>query len=303
MTFSSTALAALIALALGLGGAASASSPPAPSGKADRQRIVALTPFSANVLAHLGIKPVGIGEGAGGDQHLARSLRKVPRLPLSHASNGPNLEQLVNLDPDLVLSERTWAAGHDAIRDLDINVTELDPYTVSSVARSIRNIGDVVGRADAARKLASKMTAQIRKARKGITERPRVLMILGVGESRYAFLPNSWGGDLVTRAGGRLITENLQADGSELLVSGGYAQLSDEEILIRNPDVIIAVPHGRDEDIDEIAQQLRDDDTFASTNAGANGRLYVTLDNAMLQASTGVAATIRKVRRDFLLNR
>jgi iron complex transport system substrate-binding protein len=273
-----------------------------PAAAAKDQRIVALTPFAANVLADLGVKPVGIGEGLGGEKHLDRSLRRVPRLPLSHASNGPNLEQLVELDPDLMLSERTWAAGHEAVEDLGIEVRELDPYRIAAAGKSIRAIGRLVDRKQQAKRLAERTAKQIRKSRRGISSRPRVLMILGVGETPYAFLPNSWGGDLATRAGANLITDGLESEGSELLVSGGYAQLSDEEILIRNPDVIIAVPHGRAEDVDEIAARLREDETFASTNAGANDRIYVTLDNALLQAGTKVARTIRKVRREFLLN-
>ena len=83
-------------------------------------------------------------------------------------------------------------------------------------------------------------------------------MILGVGQTPYAFLPNSWGGD-PSVGPAAAADRGPRGRRQDLLVSGGYAQLSDEEILVRNPDVIIAVPHGRAEDIDEIAEQLRDD--------------------------------------------
>jgi iron complex transport system substrate-binding protein len=265
-------------------------------------RVVALTPFSANVLVELGVKPVAIGEALGGEQHLSRKLKNVDRLPLSHASNGPNLEQLAAKDPDLMFSERTWRAGHGAVEDLGIDVVEADPYRVSYVRRAVEEIGAAVGEKKKARKIGGRISKQYTDAVKGIKERPRVLMILGVGQTPYAFLPNSWGGDLVSRAGGDLITEGLEADGSDLLVSGGYAQLSDEEIILRNPDVIIAVPHGRSEDMEAIAQSLREDETFEETNAGANDRIYVTTDNSLLQASTGLAKTIKRVRSQYLLN-
>src|SRR5690606_7128422 len=94
----------------------------APAEAAKPNRIVALTPFAANTLVRLGIKPVAVGKTPG-NVKLHRKLRKVRKLPLSHASNGPNLEQLAQLDPDLVFSERTWKAGHSAIRQLGIKVT------------------------------------------------------------------------------------------------------------------------------------------------------------------------------------
>lgn len=275
----------------------------APAGAKPPKRIVALTPFAANTLAKLGVKPVAIGIGAGGNAHLHGKLNGVKRLPLSHASNGPNLEQLVATDPDLVFSERTWRAGHEAIRELGIAVREGDPTSVGQTAKRIQKIGRIVGRAKAAKRLAAQSKKSLRRAEGGIESRPRVLMILGVGQTPYAFLPNSWGGDLVTRAGGDLITDGLESSGEDLLVSGGYAQLSDEEILVRNPDVIIAVPHGRSEDVEAIAEELRTDDTFEATNAGQNDRVYVTTDNRLLQASTEAAGAISMVRGRFLLNR
>lgn len=267
-----------------------------------KKRIVALTPFAANTLAKLGAKPVAVGETPG-NVRLDRRLRGVRRLPLSHASNGPNLEQLAELRPDLVLSERTWRAGHGAVRDLGMRVVERDPARVGGVRRKIKAIGRTVGRRKRARRLARRTGRRLRRATRGIESRPRVLMVLGVGQTPYAFLPNSWGGNLVERAGGTLLTDDLVADGEDLLVSGGFAQLSNEEILVRNPDVIIAVPHGRGDDLPAIADSLRENPYFAQTNAGQNGRLHVTTRNTLLQAGTDVAATIKLVRKRYLRNR
>lgn len=273
--------------------------------KKDDPRVVTLTPFSSNVVAALGIKPVAIGDSLGDPGQYSRKLRKVPRLPLSHASNGPNLEQLVSYEPDLMLSERTWRAGHDAVRDLDIDVAELDPYRLKDTKRQVIAIGKLLREKKKAKKVAKKIVKQVRKQKRGANSgpKPRVLLILGVGQTPYAFLPNSWGGNLISQAGGELLTEGLTADGEDFLISGGYAQLSDEEILARNPDIIIAVPHGRAEDLDAIATNLREDETFKATNAGQNDRIYVTLDNRMLQASTKVAGMIKIVRRSWLQNR
>lgn len=277
---------------------------PASAVAAKKQRYVALTPFSANTLVALGKKPVAIGEGIGGDRELDKKLRNVPVLPLSHASNGPNLEQLAQYDPDVVFSERTWQAGHGAIRNLGIRVYMDDPAKISAIKRKVLAIGRLVGEKRKAHRYADRLTRSIKQSTRNISSRPKVLMILGVGQTLYAFLPNTWGGDLVKRAGGSLLTDGLTSEGDDdLLVSGGYAQLSDEEILIRNPDVIIAVPHGRDEDMDDIADNLRDDDTLAATNAGLNDEIYVVSDNTLLQASTKAASTIKRVRQQYLHNR
>jgi len=296
-------LAALAALPLALV-ALLAPVQPADAAKSEKKpRIVALTPFSANTLVKLGVKPIAIGEGQGGAK-LDPKLKKVPTLPLSHAANGPNLEQLAQYDPDIVFSERTWQAGFEAIRGLGIRIVTSDPYRVSSVPRKIRSVGKVVDRKRKAGKLAKQVQGQIKRATADVSSSPRVLMILGVGETPYAFLPTSWGGDLVSAAGGELLTEGLSNDGGDnLLVSGGYAQISDEQIIAMNPDVIIAVAHGRAEDLDAIAENLRNDEAFEVTNAGVNDRIYVTTDDSMLQGNTNVASTINRIRADYLQNR
>lgn len=294
-------LSFLATLALVFGMTASVEA--AKGGKGEKQRIVALTPFSANTLIKLGIKPVAIGEGQGGVK-LDRKLRNVPTLALSHASNGPNLEQLAATDADLVFSERTWKAGFEAIKGLGMQVVTKDPYRVSSVPRKVRSIGKLVGQKAKAGKLADQIQKGTRNATLNPTSNPKVLMILGVGETPYAFLSNSWGGDLIRQAGGALLTEGLTSDGgNDLLVNGGYAQISDEKIIDLNPDVIIAVPHGRADDLGAIAENLRNDPAFGITNAGENGRVYVTTDSSLIQGNTNVASLINKVRNDYLENR
>ncbi len=92
-----------------------------------------------------------------------------------------------------------------------------------------------------------RLRKRIAGARKGISKRPKVLVLLGVGRTPYTFLSNSWGGDVITQAGGRLLTAGLR-DG------GGFARISDEVVLAAQPDVIIGVPHASKQDIPAIAR-------------------------------------------------
>lgn len=261
---------------------------------APSKRIVALTPFAANTLAELGVEPVAIGETLGGRDRFSRKLKGVETLTLSHP-NGPNMEELAVLDPQLVLSSPTWAKGAETMRDLEIDVVDSDPRSVADVFTQTRRIGGLVGRADAAKALAAKLRKQVAKARRGVTHRPRVLLVLGVGRTPFAFLPNSWGGDLVTKAGGRLVTAGVES-------RSGFARISDEAILAADPDVILAIPHADSDDIPEITKFLRANPAWRDSKAVKSGRLYVSTDNSLLQAGTDVASVIRKLRRAYLGN-
>ncbi|MBE2317224.1 ABC transporter substrate-binding protein [Solirubrobacter sp. CPCC 204708] len=257
-------------------------------------RVAALTPFSASTITRLGVRPVVVGQTLGGtDQYLA-SLRNVPVIPLSHPL-GPNMEQLATYNASIVLSSKTWQRGTPAMRRLGMKVYESDPSSIAAVGHETRAIGKILGRTRAANALATKIENDVRAAQQGIKRRPRVLVILGVGRTPYAMLANSWGGDVVAKAGGQLLTQGLRAP-------SGIARISDEIVVQRNPDIIIAVPHGNPGAINRLAQYYRSNPNWRNTRAVKNNRVYVATGNQLLQPYPGVAATIRSVRAKFLKN-
>jgi len=286
----SAVAAAVAALALLLGALLA----PASSQAADSQRIAALTPFGANTLAKLGVKPVAVGQQLGEDAKLSPKLDGVPVLPLSHP-NGPNLEQLAALDPDVVLSSRTWAKGNQAMSNLGIRVIVHEPQSIAGAYADTYKIGQLVGERTTARGLLKSMRKNVNAARKGIQERPKVMLILGVGRSPFTMLPNSWGGDIVTKAGGELLTGGVKS-------TSGFERISDEVVVAENPDIIIAVPHANEDDIPSLTDYLRSNPAWASTEAAQNGRVYVSVDNSLLQAGADISRTIRKVRSAYLKN-
>ncbi len=257
-------------------------------------RIVALTPFGANTLAKLGVRPVAVGQTLGGRDRISPKLKGVPVLTLSHP-NGPNLEQLASLEPDIVLSSPTWAKGNESMGDLGIKVLIREPRLVGDSYSQTLAIGKLVGKTKAAKELNKSVKKRVAQARKDIESRPRVMLILGVGRTPFVFLPNSWGGDLVTKAGGELLTGGVES-------SSGFERISDEVVVAENPDVIIAVPHAEEDDIPSLAEYLRSNPAWAGTNAVENDRIYISVDNSLLQAGTDVVHTIRKVRRSYLDN-
>lgn len=257
-------------------------------------RIVALTPFGANTLAKLGVKPVAVGQTLGGRERISPKLKGVPVLTLSHP-NGPNLEQLASLEPDVVLSSPTWAKGNESMGDLGIRVLIREPRLVRDSYSQTLAIGKLVGKLKAAQALNRSVKKRVAQARKDIESRPRVMLILGVGRTPFVFLPNSWGGDLVTKAGGELLTGGVES-------GSGFERISDEVVVAENPDVIIAVPHAEEDDIPSLAEYLRTNPAWAGTNAVENDRIHISVDNSLLQAGTDIVHTIRKVRRSYLDN-
>jgi iron complex transport system substrate-binding protein len=280
------ALLALALLAAALVAPATATAP---------KRIVALTPFAANTLASLGVKPVAIGQTLGGDENFLPSLRRVRTLPLAHP-NGPNMEQLASLRPGLVLSSPTWARGNRTMRNLDMRVAVEEPLTVRDMYPRIDDIAELVDRERAGRRLVARIQREVSRASQDYKSRPRVLLVLGVGRTPYIFLPNSWGGYILQLAGARLVDAGAES-------RSGFARVSDEAILAADPDVIIGVPHARADDLQGIRDYMRSNETWKLTQAGQDNRIFVWGDDKLLQADLDVGSTVTRVRTRFLKNR
>ena len=149
--------------------------------------------------------PVGIGQTLGGRDRIAPALRGVTQLPLSHP-NGPNLEQLAALNPQLVFSSPTWRAATPACGGSASGRRERSPQRRRvarddrehrphrrlrrrrATARSMRaegRIGDRSGASGAARRCCSCSASAARRTRS---------------------CENSWGGDIVAPRRRRLLT-------------------------------------------------------------------------------------------------
>lgn len=267
---------------------------PVGAGAKKGRRIVALTPFAANTLAKLGVTPIAVGQTLGGRERLSPRVSHVPILKLSHPM-GPNLEQLTALRPTLVLSSQTWAKGNLAMEKLGIRVETRDPRSISGALADTYKIGEAVGRKHTARELLKRMRTRIAAAESGVRRHPKVMLILGVGHAPFTFLPNSWGGSLVRAAGGELVTGGASS-------RSGFQRISDEVVVAEDPDVIIAVPHADPEDIPALTRFLKSDPAWSSTKAAKRGRVYVSVDNSLLQAGTDIARTITKIRESYLHN-
>ncbi|MBF6620276.1 MAG: hypothetical protein ITG02_08610, partial [Patulibacter sp.] len=103
-------------------------------------RVVTLTPFQSNVVARLGVRPVAVGSDVGNGIRLHSGLNRVPRLTLSHP-DGPNLEQLLRLKPNLLLSSPNWRVGNAKLRRRGLAVSDAwEPTRVRNVSPGVRRI-------------------------------------------------------------------------------------------------------------------------------------------------------------------
>jgi iron complex transport system substrate-binding protein len=148
-----------------------------------------------------------------------------------------NLEAIVDLEPDLVLAaEINTAEQVKSIEDLGLNVFLLaNPTTIAEMYTNLTTVGQLVGRADEAASLISSLesrVADVESRLAGAPDRPKVFYELDGSDPAAPWTAGAetFINTLIEQAGG----ENIAAS-----VDSGYFQLSIEDLLVKDPDIIL----------------------------------------------------------------
>lgn len=212
-------------------------------------RIVSLAPSVTEVLFALGLdrEIVGINDS---DDYPPERVRGRPRVGGAIVS----LERVVALKPDLVVGMPSLQ--HDQLvrlRTLRLPVLAVDAASVDETVDLVRLLGRVTGRRRQAEDLALSLQRRAAAVRPSLRRTAYIEVwhepVLAAGGATLA-------DDLVTRAGGANIFGNRR----------GYVPVPLEEVVSRNPQVILLLYPGRD--------RLRGRPGWATLDAVRAGRVY-----------------------------
>ncbi len=231
------------------------------------ERIVSLSPANTEIVFALGAGDRLLG-GTDFDDF---PPGEVDRLAHVATYNGVLMEQVVALEPDLVLAAGNYLtppADIARMRELGYPVVVVYADTVDAVLADIELIGDAVGEGDAARDLTAAMRADIDQITAAVAQtddRPRVFYQIGSEPEIYGPAPGSFIADMVVLAGGDPIltsdpavfsipVEQLVAADPEVIVVGdaNYG-VCPESVMVRPGwDVMTAVRNGDVRAVDDI---------------------------------------------------
>src|SRR5262245_25237049 len=152
----------------------------------------------------------------------------------------PSLETILGLRPDQVIMMKNRPDVALKLRQAGIDVTELQPENLAGIYESIRTIAEKISVPARGRSLIKSIEDQLHAiaADKGYGLKPRVLFIVGRTPGAVSDLiavgPGSYIGELIELAG----ADNVFADAAV-----SYPKLNMEDVIRRNPDVIIDMGH------------------------------------------------------------
>ncbi|EHL06649.1 ABC transporter substrate-binding protein [Desulfitobacterium hafniense] len=235
------------------------------------QRIICLAPPSTEILSALGLDrkligltvydnyPVGIQENA---EYIFED------------SLNPNLEQLIQLKPDLVVTGMHKDSFINSLRSLGIPVAHLNPQSLESTYQTIEKLGYITNTQEQAQAVLQGMKAKeqaIADKVEAIKESERVRVWIEVDPGLFTAGAGTFLNELITKAGGINIASDVQ----------DWAQYSEEQVIEKNPQVILSTYSYY---MDNVKATIAARPAWQAIDAVSNDRIY-DLDSDMVTRS------------------
>ncbi len=227
------------------GGSASSTPTPAPAPAIDAygkaitfpktapQRIISLVPSTSEMLAALNVQDRVVGVDAFTD-YPAEMLKKTK---ISDPSGNFNVEQIISLKPDLVVSSGGITKKYDdQFSQLGMHVVDMPSTNFTQALQQIDLLGRLTHTESTATNLRQQLQQQIDAigAKVANTTSPKVLLEIDASTpgKPYVFGGGSFGDELLRLAH----ATNVFHDNAS---NGGYPQVTDEAILSANPQYVV----------------------------------------------------------------
>jgi iron complex transport system substrate-binding protein len=226
------------------------------------QRIVSLAPSNTEILFALGLgdKVVGVTDWCDYPPE-ALGKEKVG------SYDTPDIEKIVALNSDLVLV--AYGTTMDVINNLvglGLTVFGIKSTDLDDVLNDIRTVGEITDKEVEANVLTSEMESRIQAVTdqtEELEQRPRVFYIVW-HDPLWTAGSETFIHELIEKGGGVNICQNIT----------GYTTISIEEVVARNPEVIITSEWS--------FEWARNETLLQGTNASQTGRIY-TCDDDLVQ--------------------
>jgi iron complex transport system substrate-binding protein len=196
-------------------------------------RIISLAATDSEILSAIGAAAQVIGV----DAYTDFPAGMVTKTKYTDSNGIPNVEQIINARPDLVLSfggeTRSW---DQQLLQAKVNVVSLPLGNIDGSLNDILLVGQLTHQYPGAATLVDQMRTRINAVRDKVKYAPKVSVYMEVDDSTpgkpYVTGGNTFGDQLIIDAGGT----NIFASNS---TNGGYPQVGDESIIAANPQVIV----------------------------------------------------------------
>lgn len=192
------------------------------------ERVVVIAPAIAEMMESLDLDQYIVGRGQYGPWS-----QQLQSLPVVGGYNNPNAERVIDLQATIVINSYSQAAAHShqALRQIGVEVIELDTSTIEGIYQSLKLLGERFHKEEMAESLLDDIKESLRQIKLMAKKAPRksVLFVVGM-EPLYVAGPESHIDYLISLVGGNNIIDVHKVS---------YQQISMETIIQHQPEIII----------------------------------------------------------------
>ena len=226
------------------------------------ERIVSHVPSITETLFAL-----GLGERVVGVSDYCDYPEEAKLKPSVGNYYNPTVEKIVELEPDLVLTDGYSEGLIVQLEDLGITSFVINPKDIDHILRDIELVGKITGTEERAKELLEDMQKRISRVLNQVKDAPRVKVFYVFDatdlNSPWTAGPGSIIDSLISMAGG----ENIAAK-----AEGSWVQFSIEALVNSDPEIIIIDAHHGTAVIAPAA--LKEHPVWGRTSAVKEGRVF-----------------------------
>jgi iron complex transport system substrate-binding protein len=241
------------------------------------KRAVSLNGHTTEMMIELGLKDVMVGTAYQSEDILPKYVAAYNKIPIL-AEKYPSVEVLLAAEPDFVFSRESAINGKSAIG----SVTDLESYGIKSyvskgtyilgarmddVYEDILNLGRIFQIEDRANELVISMQNDIKKIQDkiGKVEEPKRVVVMDSGGDTLFTAAQSLQTTLIKMAGGKNVFDDIAKT---------WATVSWEEMVARDPEVIVINEYGDTPSEDKI-KEMMDNPALKNVTAIKNKRFVI----------------------------
>ncbi len=232
---------------------------------ADIDSIVTNYPIAGNILIALGVanKIVGVHDSAPDSTVYQNLAPQLCSLPTIGGMASMNIESVMALNPDLAIVPLRWSGEISKLEKANIPYLVINPEGVDLLYETIAMLGNATGSTDRAREFINYYEEQ----------RQRMLEFSGQIADKTTVYLASHMDKLTAACGGMIQSELIELAGGHMVTaenaSSGWSEVSIEQVLEWDPDVIFTVQYSNYDD-----SEFFTDEQWSSVSAVVNNRVY-----------------------------
>jgi len=192
-------------------------------------RIIALAPHLVE-----NTYTAGAGQALVGVVAFSDYPEQVKNLPIVGGYEKTNIERVLELQPDLILSWQSGNSHHSLqqLRELGLTVYIDQADSLTDIAKTIRDIGQLAGTSKQAEAAAQQFLTRLNQLKEQYQHKDKVSSLYQV-----------WHSPLQTISGNHIISNSIETCGGTNIYADEFAVapvINIESVLERNPEAIIA---------------------------------------------------------------